>query len=139
MIFPAGLPFLSSPSNRQCKAHLMDFSSYRSMYEEESVRRPQMVIKLNTCDIRTWRKNLFLDISSTNVNTHFSSLYQCVETLNIEVLDCCLRHIRNSTSTFKSSVKISCPVVNCFIRQTIHTVNRKHFFMNILCIETFCP
>jgi hypothetical protein len=31
------------------------------------------------------------------------------------------------------------PVVNRFSRQTLPTVNRKHIFMNILCIESFCP
>jgi hypothetical protein len=31
------------------------------------------------------------------------------------------------------------PIVNRFKRQTLPTVNRKHFFMNILCIESFCP
>jgi hypothetical protein len=31
------------------------------------------------------------------------------------------------------------PVVNRFTRQTLPTINRKHFFMNILCIESFCP
>jgi hypothetical protein len=31
------------------------------------------------------------------------------------------------------------PVVNCFTRQTLPTVNRKHLFMNILYIELFCP
>jgi hypothetical protein len=31
------------------------------------------------------------------------------------------------------------PVVNRFTRQTLPTVNRKHLFMNILCIESFCP
>jgi hypothetical protein len=30
------------------------------------------------------------------------------------------------------------PLVNRFRRQTLSTVNMKHFFMNILCIETFC-
>jgi hypothetical protein len=31
------------------------------------------------------------------------------------------------------------PVVNCSVLQTLPTINRKHFFMNILCIESFCP
>jgi hypothetical protein len=31
------------------------------------------------------------------------------------------------------------PVVNCFMRLTFPTANRKHFFMNILCIEPSCP
>jgi hypothetical protein len=30
------------------------------------------------------------------------------------------------------------PVVNRFTRQTLPTVNRKHFFMNIHCTECFC-
>jgi hypothetical protein len=37
------------------------------------------------CDNRTWKKHLFLDISSTNIDTLVPSLYQCVETCNIEV------------------------------------------------------
>jgi hypothetical protein len=31
------------------------------------------------------------------------------------------------------------PAVNRFTRQTFPTVNRTHFFINILCIESFCP
>jgi hypothetical protein len=31
------------------------------------------------------------------------------------------------------------PILNRFTRQTLPTTNRKHFFMNILCIESFCP
>jgi hypothetical protein len=31
------------------------------------------------------------------------------------------------------------PVVTCFTLRTLPTVNRKHFFMNILCIVSFCP
>jgi hypothetical protein len=31
------------------------------------------------------------------------------------------------------------PVVNRFLQQTLPTINRKHFFMNILCIESFSP
>jgi hypothetical protein len=29
------------------------------------------------------------------------------------------------------------PIVNPFAWQTLHTVNRKHLFINILCIESF--
>jgi hypothetical protein len=29
--------------------------------------------------------------------------------------------------------------VNHFMRQTLPTIKRKHLFMNILCIESFCP
>jgi hypothetical protein len=31
------------------------------------------------------------------------------------------------------------PVVNRFTRQTLPTVNRKYFFMNVLCVQSFCP
>jgi hypothetical protein len=30
-------------------------------------------------------------------------------------------------------------VVNHFTWQTLPTINMKHFFINILCIESFCP
>jgi hypothetical protein len=31
------------------------------------------------------------------------------------------------------------PRWNRFTRQTLPTVNRRHFFMNILCVESVCP
>jgi hypothetical protein len=36
------------------------------------------------CDIEPG-KNIFLDISSTNIDTPVPSLYQCIETYRIEV------------------------------------------------------
>jgi hypothetical protein len=30
-------------------------------------------------------------------------------------------------------------VMSPFMRQTLPTVDRKHFFMNIFCIDSFCP
>jgi hypothetical protein len=97
-----------------------------------------MDIKRKTCDIRTW-KICISRISSTNIDTLVPSLYQCVETRSMEVfltvasaisspLFQPLRHQRN----------VCHRVVNRFTRQTLPTVNRKHFFMNILCTETFC-
>jgi hypothetical protein len=44
-----------------------------------------MDIKRKTYGIRNWEKHLFLDISSTNSDTLVPSLYQCIETLSIEV------------------------------------------------------
>jgi hypothetical protein len=45
-----------------------------------------MNIKLEKCDIRTWKNiPVFLDTSSANVDTPVLSLYQCVETRNVEV------------------------------------------------------
>jgi hypothetical protein len=55
------------------------------MYEGESVNRSQMDINPKTCDIPTWKKHLFLDISSTNTDILVLSLYQCVETGRTEV------------------------------------------------------
>jgi hypothetical protein len=43
-----------------------------------------MDIKSKICHICTWKKHLFLNISS-NTNTLVPSLYQCVETCSIEV------------------------------------------------------
>jgi hypothetical protein len=71
-----------------------------------SVNRSQMDIKREIYDIRIWKKkHLFLDISSTNIDTLVPSLYQCVETRSIKVFDCCLSHFRNSVSTSSSSTK----------------------------------
>jgi hypothetical protein len=100
----------------------------------------QMDIKRKTCDIRTWKKHLFLDISSTNTDTLVPSLYQCVETRSIEVfllLSRPLLHVR--FNPFVISETFLDPVMNRFTRQTLPTVRRKHFFMNVLCIESFCP
>jgi hypothetical protein len=53
--------------------------------EGESVNRSQMGIKRKTCDIRTLKKHLFLNISSTNIDTLVPSLYQCIKTCSTEV------------------------------------------------------
>jgi hypothetical protein len=44
-----------------------------------------MAIKRKICDIRTWKKHLFIHISSTNIDTFVPLLYQCVKTRSIEV------------------------------------------------------
>jgi hypothetical protein len=44
-----------------------------------------MDIKRKTSDIQTWKKRLFLNISSINIDTLVPSLYQCVETCTREV------------------------------------------------------
>jgi hypothetical protein len=77
-------------------------------YESELVNKLHMDIKRKTCDIRTWKRHLFLDISSTNIGTLVSSLYQCVETHSKEVfwlLSQPLPRFRTSVSTSSSSVK----------------------------------
>jgi hypothetical protein len=52
--------------------------------------------------------------------------------------DCCLSHFRTSFSASSSLREFLNPVVNRFTRPKLPTVNRNHFFMNILCIESFC-
>jgi hypothetical protein len=59
--------------------------SFYNYYEGEPANWTQLDIKRKTCDIRTWKKYLFLDISSTNIDTFAPSLYQCFETRSIEV------------------------------------------------------
>jgi hypothetical protein len=44
-----------------------------------------MDMKPKTCDIRSWKKHLFLDISSINIDTLAPSLYQCVATRSTEI------------------------------------------------------
>jgi hypothetical protein len=108
-------------------------------YEGESVNRSQMDIKRKTCDIETWEK-LFLYISFINIDTIVPSLYQCVETRSIEVfwlLSQAIPHLRFIIWDFRMCLNFSTQLWTA-LRQTLATVNRKHFFMNILCIESPC-
>jgi hypothetical protein len=54
-------------------------------YDGESVNRSQLNIKLQTCDIQVWEKHLFLDMSSTNIDTLVPTLYQYFEACSIDV------------------------------------------------------
>jgi hypothetical protein len=102
----------------------------------EPVNMSQMDIKRKICDIRTWIKHLFLDISSTNIDTlvpshrnpQHESLVTVVSATSATPFQP-LRHQRN----------VCHPAVNRFTRQTVSIVNRKHLFMNIFCVESFCP
>jgi hypothetical protein len=94
-----------------------------------------MDMKRKTCHIRTLGKNVFLDISSTQHwctcpialpvgrNQQHKSLLTVVSAISACPFQP-LRHLRNACH----------PGVNCFTRQTLPIVNRKHFLMNILCI-----
>jgi hypothetical protein len=52
---------------------------------EQSVNRSQIGRQYKTYDIRTCEKYLFLNISSTNIDTLVPSLYHCFETYSTEV------------------------------------------------------
>jgi hypothetical protein len=104
-----------------------------------------MDIRRKTCDNRTLKnKHSFIDIwvSSTNTDTFVPPLYHFFETRSREafrLLSQLLPHNRFIICDFRTSLR-ECldSVVNRFMRQTLPTVKRKYFFMNILCIESFC-
>jgi hypothetical protein len=100
-----------------------------------------MDIKRKTCDSRIWKKHLLLDISSTNTDTLVPSLYQCFETRSTEFFYSCISYFLTWSGIicdFLTSLREFLDlVVNRFTRQTLPTVNRKHVFMNILCIGPF--
>jgi hypothetical protein len=91
--------------------------------------------RYKTCDIRTWKKELFLDVSSTKNGTLVPSLYQCVETHNTEAFWLLSQPL--PPHPFQPATLLD-PIVNRFTRQTLSTLNRKYFFMNVLFIESFC-
>jgi hypothetical protein len=95
-------------------------------------------MKRKMCDIQTRKKHLLLDMSSTNIDILVPSLYQCVETRSIEVfwlLSQPLPHLRFNLSFISETFATFLDsVVNRFTRQTLPSVNRKHFFMNILAL-----
>jgi hypothetical protein len=73
-------------------------------------------------------KDLFLHISSINIDTLVPLLYQCVETLSIEVFDCSLSRLRTSVSTSSSSEKrlpLRCFLTDQTDGQIFPTVNMK--------------
>jgi hypothetical protein len=95
-------------------------------------------IKRKTCDIQTWKKKAF--ISWHILHQHW---YTCPIALPVR------RNQQRGSLLTVVSVTFAPPFqprhqrsvfhqfVNRFTRQTLPTVNRKHFFMNILCIESF--
>jgi hypothetical protein len=145
--FPRG-KFRDSSLNRPRPPPPISFStlSYilllKSIREGESVNRPQMDTKCKIYDVHTWKKTF---ISRHILHQHWyacPSLYQCVETCSMEVywlFSQTLRHSRFNlfviSETFATFLD---PVVNRFTWWTLPTINKKHFFMNVLCIESFC-
>jgi hypothetical protein len=74
---------------------------------------------------RNNKKSLFYYLTCASKPAHISLLTAVSATSSPPFRP--LRHQRN----------ICHPVLNRFTRQTLPTVNRKHFFMNILCIGSF--
>jgi hypothetical protein len=72
---------------KECGLNLMQSTNLDrfQLYEGESLNMSQMGIKCETCDIRTLKKHLFPDMSSSNIDTPVPLLYQCIKTRSIEV------------------------------------------------------
>jgi hypothetical protein len=108
-------------------------------YEEESVKRSQIDMKLKTCDIRTWEKHLFLDTCSTNTDIFVPPPYEYFETRNIEIfalLSQPLLHLRFKLSVFGET--FSTQLWTALAMNTSY-LKQEHFFMNTLRTEFFCP
>jgi hypothetical protein len=99
-----------------------------------------MNIKRKTCDIRSWKKNIYFSTYPPPKrytypitlpvlrNPQHRSLLTVVSATSAPPF-VPLRHRRN----------VCHRVMDRFTRQTLPTANKKHFFMNILWIESFCP
>jgi hypothetical protein len=112
-------------------------------YEGESVYRSQIDTKYKTCCIWHWKGHLFLDVSSTNIYKTVISLYECFEILSLEVFGLLSRpflhlhfNILIISEMFATFLDLA---MNRFTRQIFPTLNRKHFIINSLWIEFFCP
>jgi hypothetical protein len=107
--------------------------------ERESVNKSQLDIERKTCDIRNRKRiiyfstyppvtllHLFHRFTSTSkpAAQKFLTVVSATSTLPFQLL----RHQRNILTP-------SCEPL--YATDTFH-FNRKHFFMNILCIESFC-
>jgi hypothetical protein len=85
-------------------------------------------------------KNVYFSTYPPPTLTHLSHrLTNALKAAAWKSFDRCSSHFRASVSTSSSSAKRLHPVVNRFTRRILSTVNRKHFFMNILRTKSFCP
>jgi hypothetical protein len=108
------------------------------MCEGQPVNGSQTYMKRKTCDIRTWKYIYFSTYTQPTLihcpialpvrrSPQHRSLLAIVSATSAPPFQP-LRHQRN---VFHS-------VVNCFTRLTLPNIKKKYFFMNILCIESFC-
>jgi hypothetical protein len=73
-------------------------------------------------------------VSPVSPNQLFHLLHSCFcRNLNRATWSCIICDFQTSLREFLG------PVENRLMPQTLPTVSRKHFFMNILCTESFCP
>jgi hypothetical protein len=86
-------------------------------------------------------KNIYFSTYSPPTLIHFSHRFTTAsKPAAWKSFHSCLSHFRTSVSNSSRHQRNIChSAVNCFKQQTPPNVNRKHFFMNTLCIESFCP
>jgi hypothetical protein len=104
----------------------------RRNYERESVNRSQLDLKRKTRDIcryilrQHWCTCLIaLPVRRNLKQRSLLTVVSATSALPFQPR----RHQRN----------VFHPVVNRFTRQTLPIIKRKHFFMNVFCVESFCP
>jgi hypothetical protein len=104
-----------------------------------------MDTKRKACDIRSRKEKHF--ISRHILHQHWytqpialpvcrNPQHRCLLTAVSATSAPPFQTLRHQAKFFDTSLD---PAVNRFTRHTLPTVNRKHVFMNILCIESFCP
>jgi hypothetical protein len=95
-----------------------------------------MGTKRKICYIRTW-KNIYFSTDPPPSPIQLSHRFSSASKPAAQSFDCCLSHFRTSVSTSSSSAKRLPP--RCEPLYATNTSHRKqeHFFMNILCIESF--
>jgi hypothetical protein len=89
-------------------------------------------------------KNIYFSTYPPPILIHFSHRFTSAsKPAAYKSFDCCFSHFpvwMGIICDFRKSLReFFDPVVNRFTRQTLPTVNRKLFFMNILCIDSFFP
>jgi hypothetical protein len=84
-------------------------------------------------------KNIYFSIYPSPTLIHLSHRFTSAsKSAPQKSFDCCLSHFRTFVLTSSSSAKHLPPSWNRVTRQSLRNTNRKHFFMNILCIEFLC-
>jgi hypothetical protein len=99
-----------------------------------------MDIKRRICDIRNW-KNIYFSTYPPPALIHLSHRFTSMSKHgSFWLLSQPLPELRFKLFVVSETTDMFLdPDMNHFTWQTIPTVNRKHFFINILCIESFCP
>jgi hypothetical protein len=144
------LSFLGNMAVRMYEFFLTSGGEFRFWrYEGKSVNKSQMDTKRKTRDIQTWGKKNYFSTYPPPTLIHLCSCYIVYRYLPVSSNQ--FFHLLHSCNLNRATWSgIICDlrtllreffdqVVNRFTCQTLPTVNRKYFFMNILCTESFCP